>query len=147
MTLAPQKFREIVFLLLYSQGFFDLLDEEIVPMVMRELKVSKRSCLEAKAKVNEIVEKMGEIDKMIQKASTEYSFDRISRIEKTILRLGLFEVLFDAKMPPKVAISEAIRLTRKFGTPESSNFVNAIMDAVYQNGMQDPAFSEKQALK
>jgi N utilization substance protein B len=48
------------------------------------------------------------------------------------LRLGIFEIFFDSEIPAKVAIAEAIRLCRKFGTPESSQFVNAILDGVYK---------------
>lgn len=133
MSLAPQKFREIVFQLLYSSGFEGSLDEDMVPFMMHELKVTKRIMVDATTRMRQAVAKQGEIDAMIQSASKEYTFDRISRVEKTILRLGLFELLFDETIPPKVAIAEAIRLCRKFGTPESSQFVNAILDSVYKS--------------
>jgi N utilization substance protein B len=136
MALPPQKFREIVVQLLYSQEFATLEPQEIVPFIMHELKVTRRSVAAAYEKVLEILGRIGEIDEAIRVSSTAYSFERISRVEKTILRLGVFELLFDPALPPKVAIAEAIRLCRKFGTPESSEFVNAIMDDVYQNRTQ-----------
>jgi len=131
MALPPQKFREAVFQILYSEGFVSEKDE-IVPFMMAELKATRRSMLDAHARVAEVLAKQEEIDAIIAEASTEYSFDRISRVEKTILRLGLFEILFDNELPSKVAIAEAVRLCRKFGTPESSQFVNAILDGVYK---------------
>lgn len=135
MALPPQKFREIVFQILYSSDFPGLDREETALMLMGELKVTKKSVLMAKEKVESIISKLTEIDEKITLCSTDYSFDRISKVEKTILRLGLYEILFEPSLPPLVSIAEAIRLTRKFGTPESSQFVNAILDRVYkENG-------------
>lgn len=131
MALPPQKFREAVLQMLYSQDFI-LGSDDLVPLLMEELKTTRKAMLEAQARVNEILVKLPEIDAAIGLASTEYTFERISRVEKTIIRLGLFELLFDSSIPPKVAIAEAIRLCRKFGTPESSQFVNAILDGVYK---------------
>lgn len=133
MPLPPQKFREAVIQILYSKDFTGD-DEEMVPFMMQELKTTRKAMLEAQARVGEVLAKLPEIDAKIGAASTEYTFERISRVEKTILRLGLFELLFDPAIPPKVAIAEAIRLCRKFGTPESAQFVNAILDGVYKNG-------------
>ncbi|HSX25450.1 MAG TPA: transcription antitermination factor NusB [Chlamydiales bacterium] len=132
MALPPQKFREIVFQILYSYDFTLLEDEEMVPFMMNELKVTKRIMLDAHDRMRQVLAKQGEIDQKIRTASTEYSFERISRVERTILRLGLFELLFDPTLPPLVAIAEAIRLCRKFGTPESSQFINAILDGIYK---------------
>jgi N utilization substance protein B len=131
MPLPPQKFREAVFQILYSQDFAPEL-EEIIPFMMGELKTTRRAMLDAQVRVTQVLAKCSEIDPLIAESSTEYTFDRISRVEKTILRLGLFELLHDPSIPPKVAIAEAIRLCRKFGTPESSQFVNAILDGVYK---------------
>ena len=132
MALPPQKFREIVFQILYSTDFPGLDREETSLMLMNELKVTKKTVLLAKEKVENILLKQSGIDEKITLYSTDYSFDRISRVEKTILRLGVYEILFDTTLPPLVAIAEAIRLTRKFGTPESAQFVNAILDRVYK---------------
>ncbi len=131
MPLPPQKFREAVFQILYSQDFGSE-SEEIVPFMMQELQATRRAMLDAKDRVDQALAKQPEIDEVITKASTEYSFERISRVERTILRLGFFELLFDPSVPPKVVIAEAIRLCRKFGTPESAQFVNAILDGVYK---------------
>jgi N utilization substance protein B len=95
--------------------------------------------LGAAARAKEIVEKLTDIDVHISAMSTEYAFDRISRVERTILRLSLFELLFDPQVPPRVAVAEGIRLCRKFGTPESSQFVNAILDGVYKKSHEQAA--------
>ena len=132
MALPPQKFREIVFQLLYSQGFISVERDSAIPFYMAELKVTRRSVAEAYDRMAKIVEKLSSIDEMIRESSDAYEFDRISTVEKNLLRLGVFEMLFDEEIPPKVAIVEAIRLCRKFGTPESSHFVNAVLDAILQ---------------
>lgn len=133
MALPPQKFREIVFQILYSAGFPVPETEETALMLMNELKVTKKAVLEAHAKVKQIESKLPLIDEKIGAYSTGYSFERISRVEKTILRLSLHELLFEPSLPSLVSIAEAIRLTRKFGTPESAHFVNAILDRVYKS--------------
>lgn len=132
MSLPPQKFREIIFLLLYGNDFFVSELEDTIFMIMDNLKVTKKSVLEAHDRLLLIKEKLEEIDEKISRASTEYSFERISSVEKTILRLGAYEILYDSSLSPKISFSEAIRLTRKFGSPESAHFVNAILDAVYK---------------
>ncbi len=133
MALPPQKFREIVFQMLYSTDFPCPDREETERMLMGELKVTRKAVLSAREKVDQISVKQAEIDEKISLYSTEYSFDRISRVEKTVLRLGLYELMFDPSLPPLVVIAEAIRLTRKFGTPESAQFVNAILDREYKS--------------
>ena len=137
MALQPQKFREIVLQLLYSQDFAPLDSKESIPFMMHELKVTKRVMLDVHARIDKILEKYSEIDHLLETISTSYSFERISRVEKTILRLGAFEMLHDEAIPEKVAIAEAIRLSRKFGTPESAHFVNAILDAIYKRTNAD----------
>lgn len=132
MALPPQKFREIVFQILYSYGFDSSEENEMIPFMMQELKVTKRCMVEAHDRMRRILEKQEEIDVQISRVSTEYSLERISRVERTLLRMGLFEILFDPSIPPKVAMAEAIRICRKFGTPESADFVNAILDGVYK---------------
>ena len=131
MPLPPQKFREAVFQILFSTEFASE-PEEIVPFMMQELQATRKAMIEARERVDQILAKLPEIDEVITSASTEYSFERISNAEKTVLRLGLFELFSDPSIPPRVLIAEAIRLCRKFGTPESAQFVNAILDGCYK---------------
>ncbi len=135
MAIAQQKFREILFQLLFSQNFTSLEEEEISDLLMHQLKVTRKVMKEAHGKCKEIFAKTEEIDQLIVRFCKSYDFQRISEVEKSILRLGLFELCYTdskSRVPPKVAIAEAIRLTRKFATAESAGFVNAILDAVHQ---------------
>ncbi len=136
MSLAPQKFREMVFQMLYSCDYARGDAEDIIAMMMEELKIPKSAAREAYARVLAILDKSGEIDEIIGKTSVGYEFERISRVEKNVLRLGIFELKWDASLPGKVAIAEALRVCRKFGTPESAGFVNAILDNVYSSSKE-----------
>ena len=128
MPLAPQKFQEIDFQVLFSAEFCPGSEEDTALMLMGELKVTKRSVIAAKEKALQIYAKLGEIDAKIQEGAPGYQIHRISSAEKCALRLGIFELLYEAVLSPKIVIAEAIRLTRKFGTPESSGFVHAVLD-------------------
>ena len=81
-----------------------------------------------------ILGKCPELDKVIEKAAPEWPIDRISPVDRNILRLGLYELLFaDRKeVPAKVAINEAIELAKQFGGENSSRFVNGVLGAVYK---------------
>lgn len=131
MPLPSQKYREAVLQILYAREF-DVAKEEIIPLMMAEIKTTRSSMVQASSYVDQILEKQGEIDPKIQELSTEYRLERISKVERAILRLGIYELLYCPQIPPKVAIAEAIRLCRKFGTPESAEFINAIIDGVYK---------------
>lgn len=81
-----------------------------------------------------VLQKQKELDLVIEKAAPEWPLDRISPVDRNILRLGLFELLFaDRKeVPAKVAINEAIELAKQFGGENSSRFINGVLGAVYK---------------
>jgi len=84
--------------------------------------------------LNGILSKQTELDLVISKAAPEWPIDRISPVDRNILRLGLFELLFSERneVPAKVAINEAIELAKQFGGDNSSRFVNGVLGAVYK---------------
>jgi N utilization substance protein B len=132
MALGPHKMREIVFHLLYSSDFTQNETEVSFPILMQHHQVTKKSMYAAQDHAKEIQGQLQKIDQMIAETATEYEFDRIPRVERNLLRLGVFEIYFSKTVPPKVAISEALRLARKFASSESANFINAILDALYK---------------
>jgi len=81
-----------------------------------------------------ILKKCSAIDEIIQKAAPEWPIDKISIVDRNILRIGLTELLFgDRKqVPPKVAINESIELAKTFGGENSSKFINGVLGAVYK---------------
>ncbi len=135
MSISPFKFREIVFQLMYGADFGSA-DDAIVPLIMGQLAVTKRVVREAQELKGRIDAKCAEIDQKIREESVAYDFERIPRVERNILRLSVYELLFSEEVPPKVSIAEAIRLTRKFATPEAASFINAILDSIYQKSVK-----------
>jgi N utilization substance protein B len=81
-----------------------------------------------------VLQKQKELDLVIEKAAPEWPIDRISPVDRNILRIGLFELLFSPReeVPAKVAINEAIELAKQFGGDHSSRFVNGVLGAVYK---------------
>lgn len=132
MALAPHKFREIVLQLLYSQDLGHSIEADNVYLISNELEISKKNVREAHEKVHQILQHLTELDDQIRSVSTSYDFPRIQIVTRNILRLALFELFFDKQLSPKIIISEAIRLSRKFSTPESAAFVHALLDHLYQ---------------
>ena len=74
-----------------------------------------------------VLEKLDEIDTMIEEASVGWKLNRMGKVELTIIRLATFEIVFDDEIPTKVAINEAVELAKKFGEDNSSGFVNGIL--------------------
>ena len=81
-----------------------------------------------------ILAKKTELDLIIEKAAPAWPIDRISVVDRNVLRIGLYELLFGdrSEVPPKVAINEAIELAKTFGGENSGKFVNGVLGAVYK---------------
>lgn len=77
-------------------------------------------------------ENQARIDEQIQGVAENWRLDRMAAIDRNILRLGVYEVLFREEIPPKVAINEALELAKRYSTAQSSRFVNGILDRVLQ---------------
>ena len=70
------------------------------------------------------------IDEMILSHATNWRLDRMATIDRNIIRIASFELVFMEDMPPKVAINEAIEMAKKYGSRDSGNFVNGILDKI-----------------
>jgi N utilization substance protein B len=81
-----------------------------------------------------VVKKKAIIDEIIEKAAPDWPIDKISVVDRNILRIGLYELLFGdrTQVPPKVAINESIELAKSFGGENSSKFINGVLGGVYK---------------
>ena len=93
--------------------------------------------------LNGIIEKQVELDSKLQPMAPEWPISQIARIDRNVLRMGLFELLYMKEtVPPKVAINEAVELAKAFGSDNSSKFINGVLGTAYklfveeQNGEQ-----------
>jgi N utilization substance protein B len=73
-----------------------------------------------------------EIDGIISPAAPEWPVDQIAKIDKIILRIGVYELLIKRDVPPKVAINEAVELAKAFGGENSSKFINGVLGTIYR---------------
>lgn len=96
----------------------------------------------------EVLKKQKVIDEIIEKAAPDWPIDKISIVDRNILRIGLYELLFGdrSEVPPKVAINEAIELAKTFGGENSSKFVNGVLGAVYKE-IGEPGKEQKSKKK
>lgn len=137
MALPHQKFREIIFLLLFAQSE----DEpETVRLIMEQLQVSKSHVMSALAKAKLILEKQDQIDELLCKVLISYDLERIQKPEKIALMIGIYDLVFEKQIPHKIAIAETLRLTKKFGTPAAISIVLALLDAIFklEQGKNEP---------
>lgn len=83
--------------------------------------------------VKGVVSHLEKIDKVIEKAAPEWPLDQITIVDRNVLRLGLYELLYSNKeeVPPKVAINEAIELAKNFGGESSGKFINGVLGTIY----------------
>ena len=95
-----------------------------------DLEVEAGAQIFARDLVAAATEKSTEIDELIASASKNWRIDRMSRVDRNILRLGACELLAFRDVPVKVVINEAVELAKRFGTAESSAFVNGVLDRI-----------------
>ncbi len=109
-----------------------------------EMEIIKRNLLEfapglegehfALQLVEGAVKERPTIEKLIEKCAPEWPLDQIASVDRAILRLGIFELLFGDydEVPPKVAINESIELAKSFGSDSSAKFVNGVLGTIYR---------------
>lgn len=84
--------------------------------------------------ISGIISHVQDIDKIIEKAAPQWPINQIAMVDRNVLRLGIYELLFSNRdeVPPKVAINEAIELAKTFGGEASGKFVNGVLGTIYR---------------
>ena len=80
--------------------------------------------------VNGVLKAKPQIDTLIERFSKNWSVQRMSCVDRNVMRIAVFEMLFCSDIPPKVSINEASDVAKKFGTEESGAFINGIVDSI-----------------
>ncbi|MEO5628020.1 MAG: transcription antitermination factor NusB [Candidatus Saccharimonadales bacterium] len=91
--------------------------------------------------VKGVIKEQNELDAALQPVAPEWPIDQIARMDRLVLRLGLYELLHEPSVPPKVVINEAVELAKAFGGENSSKFVNGVLGTVLRD--QEAPESEK----
>ena len=82
--------------------------------------------------VKGIIENIDKIDPLLQQAAPDWPVGQIEVIDKTILRIAVYELMIDRKVPPKVIINEAVELAKTFGSDNSGKFINGVLGTLYR---------------
>jgi N utilization substance protein B len=83
--------------------------------------------------VNGVAEHEAKLDEALHPLAPEWPIDQIARMDRVILRMGLYELLHEADVPPKVVINEAVELAKAFGGDNSSKFINGVLGTALKN--------------
>ncbi|MFC1900854.1 transcription antitermination factor NusB [Chloroflexota bacterium] len=130
MTGMRRKSREAALQSLYEIDSSKHGVEEVLDRIIKDLGMTEESAGFTRTLVNGVVDNIDSIDNNIKRYAPAWPIEQISMIDRNILRLAIFEILIDNKVPVKVAINEAIELAKSFGTDNSSKFVNGVLGSV-----------------
>lgn len=123
--------REVLFKLLFRTEFNDVSEMPSQVQMFFDVDADKEIAEEEKAylinRENAILDKLPEIDKLISEKATGWTIDRFGKVDLAIVRLAVYEIMFDDDIPVSVAINEAVEIAKKYGRDESSGFVNGVL--------------------
>ncbi len=124
-----REYREHTFCLLFRNDFFEKgeMEEQIELYLGGVDAITEINKTDLIARINSILKELDLLDEKIGAAAEGWNLKRMGKVELTIIRLALFEMLFDDEIPTNVAINEAVELAKKYGQDESSSFVNGIL--------------------
>lgn len=127
--MSRRQLREQIFKLLFRIEFNDEADmpQQIALFLEQEEPLEDSDREEITQKYEKILKRREELDAMLEEKATGWNVSRMGKVDLTILRLALFEILYDDKVPTSVAINEAVELAKKFGQTESASFVNGVL--------------------
>lgn len=119
--------REAAFQFLYQRDMGGSPARESFYQLRRLSPSARRFCDEL---IDGVLQHLEQVDGVIRRLAHNYEFHRISAVDRNILRVAVYEMLYRGEVPPVVSINEAIEIAKKFGTADSGRFVNGILDAV-----------------
>ena len=125
-----RKARELALQVLYQIEFCNMEAGTAFDLFCQCFEVSKRAVPYARRLVDGVEERRTEINDLLSSYADNWRPERMSVVDRNILRLALFELCFDDEAPATVVINEAIEVAKRFGTEESASFINGILDAV-----------------
>ena len=129
---------------------------EFALQVLYQLEITKQGALQAMVQLREnfspeegedefakrivlgVMEHRQEIDRLIEERSENWRLNRMTIIDRNILRIAIFELLYCGDIPPKVTLNEAIDLGKRYGSEESGSFINGILDRIQNEVIRKP---------
>jgi N utilization substance protein B len=130
MTRERRKMRVLVLKVLYEVDLVGHDMEQTLTLLLAKEELSEENAAFARELVSGVVQNREKIDQNIQNFAPAWPIEQIPVVDRNILRLAIFEILLDNKVPVKVAINEAVELAKAFGGDNSSKFVNGVLGSV-----------------
>ena len=130
MAGVRRKARVLALQVLYEVDSVGHKAEEAVTRLLANGGLSEENSAFTRELVSGVIHNKEKIDQNIQSFAPAWPIEQISVVDRNILRLAIFEILFDDKAPVKVAINEAVELAKRFGTDNSPKFVNGVLGSV-----------------
>jgi N utilization substance protein B len=130
MLMSRREMRERLFKLLFRVEFNpkdEMAEQENFFFDSEENTGSEEENAWISGKFNRIIEKLDEIDQALNERVQGWNTERMGKVDLTILRLAVYEVIYDESIPTGVAINEAVELAKKFGQDSSPSFVNGVL--------------------
>ncbi len=127
--MTRSKLREHIFKALFQAEFYsrEEMPEQLGLYLEELMPLSEEDEAYIRLKTTDILEKLPDIDKSIDSKSSGWKTDRIGKVELTILRLAVYELLYDEDIPKGVAIDQAVELSKVFAGEQASAFVNGVL--------------------
>ena len=128
--MGRRELREQIFKLLFRVEFHekeDMPEQLVLFLEEAEEEMTEQEERYIAGKYEKIKEKLSELDDLFNSRTEKWTTDRIGKAELTILRLAVYEILFDEEVPVGVAINEAVELAKKFGQDSAKAFVNGVL--------------------
>lgn len=127
--MSRSRLREKVFQLLFRVAFNnrDELEQQTVYFFEEQEGLTEKEQRQIQEKFNKIVEKLAEIDAMIDEKSVGWNAGRVGKVELAVMRLAIYEIVYDESIPASVAINEAVELAKKYAAQESPAFINGVL--------------------
>ncbi len=126
------KAREISLKVLYQQEISKCSLDYALEDNLSQIDFPQEAADFVKYLVEGVNNKRDELDKFIAKYALNWDISRMAVVDKNILRLAVYELVYTDDIPPKVSINEAVELAKKYGDVDSTKFVNGILDSVYR---------------
>jgi len=130
MAGTRHKARTLALQALYEVDSVARRPEDVVERLLSEANLSIENKDFVRELVNGAVKNRDEIDRRIQKSAPAWPVNQLALIDRNILRLAIFEILFNNKVPVKVAVNEAVELAKTFGSESSAKFVNGVLGSI-----------------
>lgn len=132
--MTRRRIRENLYIMLFQTDFYQqeerMEQADIYLEEMEDADATRKAKAELRDRFEAVLDHMEEIDRRIEEKAEGWTLSRLAKADLTVMRLAVFEILFDEKVPNSVAINEAVELAKRYGGDKSYGFVNGILSSV-----------------